>query len=65
MKPIFYKQFVWQSITWKGMECDHQIHGKAWNVMSICKLQWGLWQKVEIGNRKKNSTTNPKPRQTT
>ncbi len=48
--------------TWKGMECGDQVHEKAWNVASIYKLQWGLQQKGEIGN--KNSTTNPKPKQT-
>jgi hypothetical protein len=45
------------------MECDDQGHGKAWNATNICKLQWVLWWKREIENR--NSTNNPKPRQTT
>jgi len=33
---------------WEGMECGNQIHGKAWNVTNICKLQWGLWRKLRL-----------------
>ncbi len=49
-KPISYREFVWWSITWKGMECDDkdmERHGMWWTFAN-CNGDYGEKVRLEI-----------------